>query len=99
MGTHVEQGTAQRPTLVFVGRYRSGASRRMESLVAWIKVTQKRKLSVLELDFDRDASLVKRLGITTAPSLVLVRDRRVVTRLEGRVSGREIDDLIRPFLG
>ena len=87
-----------RATLVFVRRYSSGASRRMESLVAWVKVTQKRRLEVLELDADRHSGLVARLGVTTAPSLVLVKDRRVVGRLEGKVSGRQIDDLIRPHL-
>jgi thioredoxin-like negative regulator of GroEL len=88
------RATAPRATLVFVRRYRSGASRRMESLVAWVKVTQKRKLKVLELDADRHSQLVAQLGVTTAPSLVLVQNRRVVGRLEGRVSGRQIDDLI-----
>jgi thioredoxin-like negative regulator of GroEL len=42
---------------------------------------------------------VAQLGVTTAPALVLVKDRQVVGALEGRVSGREIDDLIRPHLG
>ncbi|HEX4746442.1 MAG TPA: thioredoxin family protein [Gaiellaceae bacterium] len=85
-------------TLVFVRTYRSGASRRMESLVAWVKVTQKRRLKVLELDADRHAQLVEELGVTTAPSLVLVKDQRIVGRLEGRVSGRQIDELIRPHV-
>ena len=93
----VPAGTA-RATLVFVGRYSSGVSRRMESLVAWVKVTQRSRLTVLELDADRHSGLVARLGVTSAPSLVLVKDRRVVGRLEGKVSGREIDDLIRPHL-
>ena len=66
---------AARTTLVFVRKYSSGASRRMESLVAWVKVTQKRRLTVLELDADRHSGLVARLGVTTAPSLVLVKDR------------------------
>jgi len=85
-------------TLVFVRRYSSGASRRMESLVAWVKVTQKRRLRVVELDADRHSGLVSELGVTTAPSLVVVRDRRVVGRLEGKASGRQIEELIRPYL-
>lgn len=89
---------AARANLVFVRRYSSGASRRMESLVAWIKVTQKRHLRVVELDLDRHAGLVAKLGVTTAPSLVVVKDRRVVGRLEGRASGRQIEELIRPHL-
>ena len=98
---HVERAKeeeADRATLVFVRRYSSGASRRMESLVAWVKVTQKQRLAVLELDADRHSGLVARLGVKTAPSLVLVKDRRVVGRLEGKVSGRQIDDLISPHL-
>jgi thioredoxin-like negative regulator of GroEL len=87
-----------RTKLVFIRRYRSGASRRMESLVAWVKVTQKRRLDVVELDADRHSRLVSKLGVKTAPSLVLVKDRRVVGRLEGRASGRQIDELIRPHL-
>jgi thioredoxin-like negative regulator of GroEL len=85
-------------TLVFVRRYSSGASRRMESLVAWVKVTQKRRLRVVELDADRHSGLVSQLGVTTAPSLVVVQDRRVVGRLEGKASGRQIEELIRPYL-
>ena len=87
-----------RAKLVFVRRYSSGASRRMESLVAWVKVTQKRRLDVVELDADRHSRLVAKLGVRTAPSLVLVKDHRVVGRLEGRASGRQIEELIRPYV-
>jgi thioredoxin-like negative regulator of GroEL len=96
--TPLQRATANRATLVFVRRYSSGASRRMESLIAWVKVTRKRNLDVLELDADRHSPLVAKLGVKTAPSLVLVKDRRVVGRIEGRASGRQIDDLIRPHL-
>lgn len=89
---------AGRATLVFVRRYQCGASRRMESLVAWVKVTRKKQLTVLEVDADRNPAFVRRLGVTTVPSLVLVRDRQIVGRLEGRVTGRQIEELIRPHL-
>lgn len=85
-------------TLVFVGRRESGVSRRMESLVAWVKVTQKKRLRVVEVDADRHPGLVERLAVTDVPALLLVEDRRVVGRLEGRATGRQIDDLIRPHL-
>jgi len=97
-GSAESRAVPRRATLVFVRRYRSGASRRMESLVAWVEVTQKRRLAVVELDADRHDGLVARLGVTTAPSLVLVKDRRVVGRLEGKATGRQIEDLIRPHL-
>jgi thioredoxin-like negative regulator of GroEL len=87
-----------KPALVFVGRERSGPSRRMESLVAWVKVTQKKRLKVIDVDADVNPRLVRRLGVSVIPALVLVKNRRVLGRLEGRATGREIDDLIRPHL-
>lgn len=86
------------PALVFVRKRQCGASRKMESLVAWIKVTQKKRIRVLEIDADRSPRLADQLEVTTVPSLVLVKDGRVVDRLEGRATGRQIDDLIRPHL-
>jgi thioredoxin-like negative regulator of GroEL len=70
----------------------------MESLVAWIKVTQKRRLRVIDVDADCNPKLIRRLAVKTIPSLLLIKDRRVVGRLEGRVTGRQIDELIRPHL-
>lgn len=70
----------------------------MAGLVAWIRVTQKRKLRVVDVDADRYPALVARLHVTKVPALVLVRGRRVVGRLEGRATGREIEQLIRAHL-
>ena len=71
----------------------------MESLVAWVKVTRKRDLRVVDVDVDRSPALVKRLRVGRIPTLVLVKNRRVVGRLEGRATGRQIDALIGPHLG
>jgi thioredoxin-like negative regulator of GroEL len=89
---------ARKPALVFVGREHSGPSRRMESLVAWVKVTQKKRLRVVDVDADRSPALVRELGVSVVPALVLVKDKRVLGRLEGRATGRQIEDLIRPHL-
>jgi thioredoxin-like negative regulator of GroEL len=86
------------PTLVFVGRRNCGASRRMESLVAWVRVTQKKRLQVVDLDADRSPDLVHHLAVTQIPSLLLLEEGQVVDRLEGRATGRQIDELIRPYL-
>jgi thioredoxin 1 len=94
---HAETRTPK-PSLIFVGRSRSGPSRRMESLVAWVKVTQKKRLRVVDLDADANPELVEELGVSKVPALVLVKDQRVLGRLEGRVTGREIEDLIRPHI-
>lgn len=97
-GRSERDGATPGLTLVFVGRRRSGVSRRMESLIAWVKVTQKRQLRVVEVDADRHPGLVERLAVTEVPTLLLLENRRVVGRLEGRATGRQINELIRPHL-
>ena len=86
------------PALVFLSKRSSGPSRRMESLVAWVKVTQKKKLRVIDVDADENPSVVEKLEVGKIPALVLIKDRRVLGRLEGRATGQQIDDLIRPHL-
>lgn len=70
----------------------------MESLVAWIKVTKKRHLRVVELDADRSPELALYLGARTTPTLILLRNGVVLDRLEGRATGAQIDDLVAPHL-
>jgi len=70
----------------------------MSSLVAWVGVTEKARLRVVEVDADKNERLMQRLQVTTVPSLVLVRDRAVVGRIEGRATGREIERLIPPHV-
>ena len=71
----------------------------MESLVAWVRVTQKRRLRVVDVDADRSPELAKMLGVREVPTLLVLDGGRVVDRLEGRATGRQIHDLIRPHLG
>jgi thioredoxin-like negative regulator of GroEL len=70
----------------------------MESLVAWVKVTQKKRLRVIDVDVDRNPALTRELDVREIPSLVLIKEGRVVARLDGRATGRQIEDLIRPHL-
>lgn len=87
-----------RPLLLFFTRRTSGPSRRMQSLVAWVKVTHKRTLRVVEVDADREARLAERLRVGQVPALVLVKRRRVVGRLDGRVTGDDIERLVAPHV-
>jgi len=66
----------------------------MESLVAWVEVSQKRRVRVLKLDADRHLEVARRLRVRSVPSVLMVRDGHVVGRLEGRSTGRQIDELI-----
>jgi thioredoxin-like negative regulator of GroEL len=70
----------------------------MESLVAWVKVTQKKRLRVVDVDADRNPALTRELDVNEIPSLVLVKEGRIVGRLDGRATGRQIEQLIRPHL-
>jgi len=70
----------------------------MESLVAWVKVTQKKRLRVIDVDADQHPTIVRKLDVAQIPALVLIKDRRVLGRIEGRATGQEIDELIRPHL-
>ena len=85
-----------RPVLLFFSNRRSGPARRMSSLVAWIRVTEKKRLRVIEVDADANPSLAEVLRVSVVPTLVLVRGAKILGRLEGRVTGREITRPDRP---
>jgi thioredoxin-like negative regulator of GroEL len=70
----------------------------MESLVAWVKVTQRKRLRVVDLDADRTPELVQHLAVQEVPCLLVLEDGQVVDRLEGRATGRQIENLIRPHI-
>lgn len=97
-GERTSRRAGKSPALVFVSQRSSGPSRRMESLVAWVKVTQKKRLRVIDVDADENPAVVEKLDVGQIPALVLIKDHRVLGRLEGRATGQQIDDLIRPHL-
>jgi len=90
--------TDPRPLLVFFGAARSGPARRMESLVAHVARKERGRLRVTEVDVDERPELAARFRITTVPTLALVKDKRVVGRLEGRVSAPRIEELLEQHL-
>jgi thioredoxin-like negative regulator of GroEL len=70
----------------------------MASLVAWIKVTRKRHVRVVDLDADRSPQLTHHLGVRKTPTLLVITDGVVVGKLEGRSTGRQIEALLEPHL-
>ena len=66
--------------------------------MAWVKVTRKRKLRVVDLDADEHPEMLRRLGVERVPALLLTIDGRVAGKLEGRSTGRQIDELIREHM-
>ncbi len=70
----------------------------MSSLIAWVHVTEKHRLRVLEVDADDNEPLMKALEVDTVPALVLLgggSGSPVLARHEGRATGRQIERLIR----
>jgi thioredoxin-like negative regulator of GroEL len=91
-------GRSTKPVLLFFTRSTSGPARRMESLIAWIKVTQRKRLDVVAVDIEDHPDLAHRLSVDDVPALVLVADGRAVERIDGRATGHEIDRMIDPYL-
>jgi thioredoxin-like negative regulator of GroEL len=87
-----------RPLLVFFSSRRSGPARRMESLLAHIARKERDRLRVTIVDVDDKAELAERFKIESVPTLVLVKGKRAVARLEGRASAPRIERMIEPHL-
>ena len=83
-----------RPLLVFFRSERSGPARRMESLIAHLARKERERVRVKRVDVDVRPDLASRFGVTEVPTVVLVRERRVVERLEGRASAPQIERML-----
>lgn len=87
-----------RPLLVFFCTQTSGPARRMESLLAHLARKERERVRILRVDVDEQPELAERFRIATVPTLVLVLGKRVVDRLEGRVSQPRIEALLEQHL-
>jgi thioredoxin-like negative regulator of GroEL len=87
-----------RPLLVFFCSQRSGPARRMESLLAHLARKERSRLRVMRVDIDEQPELPQRFKVSVVPTLVLVKGKRVVDRLDGRASAPKIDSMLEPHL-
>jgi thioredoxin-like negative regulator of GroEL len=88
----------ERPLLVFFTSHRSGPARRMESLLAHIARKERSRLRVSKVDVEDRPDLAERFRVEQVPSLALVVERRVVSRLEGRATAPRIESMLEPHL-
>lgn len=88
----------QRPLLVFFTSRRSGPARRMESLLAHIARKERARLRVSKVDVEDQPELAERFRVQQVPSLALVVESRVVSRLEGRATAPRIESMLEPHL-
>jgi thioredoxin 2 len=89
---------AQTPLLVFFTHPSSGPARRMESLLAHFARKERGRLRIQRVDVEGYPDLVRRLQVEAVPTLLLIKDKRVVGRLEGRASAPRIQRLLDPYL-
>lgn len=87
-----------KPLLLFFTSECSGPARRMESLLAHLARKERSRLRISRVDADESPELKEALAITQIPTLVLVKSRRTVARLEGRASAPQIEKMIAPYL-
>ena len=90
--------TDTRPLLVFFTSERSGPARRMESLLAHLARKERRRLRITRIDIDKQPDLAERFAVESIPTLVLVKRKRAVARLDGRVSAPRIETMLEPHL-
>jgi thioredoxin-like negative regulator of GroEL len=88
-----------KPLLVFFTSRKSGPARRMDSTLAHLARKERHRLRVARVDVDEHPELAQRFRVEDVPTLVLVRGRRIVERLEGRVSVPRIEEMLAEHFG
>ena len=86
------------PLLLFFTSSTSGPARRMESLLAHLARKERARLRIARIDAAESPEWVERLGIEDVPTLVLVKGKQPVCRLEGRASAPQIERMLAPHL-
>jgi thioredoxin-like negative regulator of GroEL len=90
---------SETPVLAFFTDARSGQARRMESLIAQLGRKHRGRLRTMRIDVTERPVVAQRLKVETVPTLLLIKDKRVVGRLEGRVTGPQIERMLDDRLG
>ena len=70
----------------------------MESLLAHIARKERDRLRVTRVDVDHRPDLAERFSVEAVPTLVLVKDKHTVARLDGRASAPRIEQMLEPYL-
>jgi thioredoxin 1 len=84
--------------LVFFCSQRSGPARRMESLLDHLARKERSRVRIRRVDVDAHPELAERFEITTIPTIVLVRGKLALGRIEGRASAPRIERLLAEHL-
>ena len=71
----------------------------MESLLAHIARKERHRLRIVQVDVDERPEVAEKLGVAAAPTLVLVRGKELLARIEGRASAPRIEAMLEQHLG
>ena len=66
----------------------------MESLLAQLARKERHRLSVTNVDIDAQPELAARFKVRSVPTLILVKGKRAVGRIEGKANAAEIEELV-----
>ena len=70
----------------------------MESLLAHLARKERTRLRVMRIDVEEQPELAERFEVPTVPALVLVKEKRIVDRIDGRASAPKIEHMLAPHL-
>ena len=70
----------------------------MDSLLAQLARKERHRLKLARVDVEQQPELAKRFKVRRVPTLVLVKGKCTVARLEGRANAAEIEELVEPHL-
>jgi thioredoxin-like negative regulator of GroEL len=70
----------------------------MESQLAHLARKERTRLRVMRVDINEQPELAERFSVAAVPALVLVKGKRAVDRIDGRVSAPRIEDMLAPYL-
>lgn len=98
LGDGGRSGSGRKALLVFFYSPTSGPSRRMDGLVSWLYVRERKRLRLRLVNVEASAETARRYRVSEVPTLLLIKGREVVARLEGKATGQQIDDAVLPHL-
>jgi thioredoxin 1 len=70
----------------------------MESLLAHLARKERDRLRVTRVDVDDRPDLAERFRVSEVPTLVLVKGKKAVARIDGRTSAPRIERMLEPHL-
>ena len=80
--------------LLFVTSRTSGVGRRMESILATLQARRHGSVDIETVDADTQPELVGQMGVDQIPTLVFMKNRRLVARICGRATLDEIERVL-----